>query len=301
MKKILALVVMAAVGLILTGCGQAKPSKSTEQLQVVASLDFYAEPARAILGKSGQVDSLINSASVDPHDYSATTADAKQVANADVVIMNGAGYDSWLNKLVQADDQGPKLINVAQDIAHLSAGGNEHLWYDFTIMPKLTRKLVKIFSKKKPQKRAVFQENAQRYLAKLKRLQKKQEQLQQTLQGQPVMITEPVFNYVLSALGMTIVNPDFAQAIENGADPQPTDLQKMQQQLDQRQVRFLVVNAQVSNPVIQELVKRAKRHRVPILKVTETLPAKQNYLSWMTNQLSTLQDIAENSQKIGEK
>ena len=140
MKKILTLVMLAMTGLVLIGCSQAQKTKSTDQIQVVASLDFYAEPARAILGKSGRVISLINSASVDPHDYQATTTDAKQVANADVVIMNGAGYDSWLDKLVQANDQRPQLVNVAQDIAHLPAGGNEHLWYDFTVMPKLTRR-----------------------------------------------------------------------------------------------------------------------------------------------------------------
>lgn len=301
MKKILTLVMLAMTGLVLIGCSQAQKTKSTDQIQVVASLDFYAEPARAILGKSGKVSSLINSASVDPHDYQATTTDAKQVANADVVIMNGAGYDSWLDKLVQANDQRPQLVNVAQDIAHLPAGGNEHLWYDFTVMPKLTRRLVKLFSKEKPQQRAVFQKNGQRYLAKLKKLQKQQDRLRQELQGQPVMITEPVFNYVLSSLGMRIVNPDFAQAIENGADPKPADLQKMQRQLDHRQVRFLVVNAQVSNPVIADLAKRAKQHHVPVLKVTETLPAKDNYVSWMTTQLADLQDVVDNSQRIGEK
>lgn len=301
MKKILTLVMLALTGLVLIGCSQAQKTKSTDQIQVVASLDFYAEPARAILGKSGKVISLINSASVDPHDYQATTTDAKQVANADVVIMNGAGYDSWLDKLVQANDQRPQLVNVAQNIAHLPAGGNEHLWYDFTVMPKLTRRLVKLFSKKKPQQRAVFQRNGQRYLAKLKKLQKQQDRLRQELQDQPVMITEPVFNYVLSSLGMRIVNPDFAQAIENGADPKPADLQKMQRQLDHRQVRFLVVNAQVSNPVIADLAKRAKQHYVPVLKVTETLPAKDNYVSWMMAQLADLQDIAGNSQKVGEK
>ncbi|MFD1410951.1 metal ABC transporter solute-binding protein, Zn/Mn family [Lapidilactobacillus gannanensis] len=292
MKKKLSYLLILIVGIvILVACQQQTPTKSATKIQVVTSLDFYGEPARAILGRHGQVTSLINSPSVDPHDYTPTTNDAKKVAQADVALMNGAGYDAWLQKLVKADDNQQKLLNVASDIVKLPEGGNEHLWYDFKVMPKVTRQLVTTFSKIQPENKAIFEKNGQRYLKQLLTLQHQEAELKQRLQGKKVMITEPVFNYVLASIGMKVVNSEFAQNIEDGADPKPADLQKMQQQLDQQQVACLVVNKQVSSALVTDLVTRAQKNDVPVLQVTETLPKHKTYLTWMASELTELQRI----------
>ena len=290
------LVALLSLSLLLTACGRTatkEPAKTTGKIHFVTSLDFYGDPARAILGDAGTVTSLINSPSVDPHDYSPTTNDAKIVARADLALMNGAGYDSWLAKLVKADDEQTQLIDVAADIVKLPDGGNEHLWYDFSVMPQVTKLLVKRFSALRPAQAATFERNGQKYLARLAKLQEQEKELRQTLSGQKVMITEPVFNYVLTNLKMTIVNESFALDIEEGADPKPADIQRMQDQLDHREVSCLVVNKQVTSALVTDLIKRAERHQVPILRVTETLPQGKNYLSWMTGQLQAFAAITE--------
>lgn len=297
-KKLSYLLILLGGFFILGACQRQATTTPTTKIQVVSSLDFYGEPARVILGKHGTVTSLINSPSIDPHDYTPTTNDAKKVAHADVVLMNGAGYDSWLQKLVTADDNQQKLINVASDIVHLPDGGNEHLWYDFKVMPQVTKRLVTAFSKIQPQNKAVFEKNGDRYLKQLTELQHQEKELKQRLQGKKVMITEPVFNYVLASLDMKVVNPEFAQNIEDGADPKPADLQKMQQQLDRRQVAYLVVNKQVSSTLVTDLVTRAQKNDVPVLRVTETLPKNKTYLTWMASELTELQRITAH---LGEK
>lgn len=282
--------------IVLAACGQ-QTTKSSHKIQVVTSTNFYAEPAAKILGKYGQVTSVINSTSVDPHDYTATTADAKKTAAADVVIMNGAGYDSWLNKLVKSNQSSQaKVVNVAQDIRQLPNGENEHLWYDFNNMVKLTNRLTSIFSKQQPAQREAFKANSDKYIAQLKDLQKQTTQLKSVFSGQSVMITEPVFNYVLQALDMKIVNPDFAQDIEDGADPKPTELQKMKSQLKHKKVAFLVVNRQVESSLVNGLIKTAKAADVPVVYVTETMPKNQTYITWMKEELQQLSKIAKANQ-----
>ncbi len=279
----------------LVACTNQKSAQTHKQIKVVSSLDFYAEPAAKILGQYGQVTSLINSASVDPHDYTATTNDAKITAKADVAIMNGAGYDAWLQKLVVSNNQQAKLVNVATDIRHLPDGENEHLWYDYANMIKVTQYLTTTFSKIKPAQKQIFARNSAVYIKQLKKLQAQENQLKTDFAGKSVMVTEPVFNYVLTNLGVKIVNENFAQDIDEGADPQPAELQKMTNQLKNRQVAFLVVNRQVESSLISQLIKTAKKAQVPIVYVTETMPKGKTYLTWMHDELQQLKKIAEGS------
>lgn len=291
-QRIKYLFLVMGVLLVLAGCQAPAASKEqSNKIQVVASLDFYAEPVRAILGTHGAVTSLINSPSVDPHDYTPTTNDAKKVSQAQVVLMNGAGYDSWLKKLVAADNNEQQLLDVATDIVHLPDGANEHLWYNFKVMPQVTKRLVKIFSKIQPQHQAEFTKNGQAYLKKLTKLQQQEKTLRARLQGQRVLVTEPVFNYVLGDVGMKVANAEFAQDIEEGADPKPADLHKMQQQLDRREVAALVYNEQVSSSLVTSLVARAKKNKVPVIGVTETLPRDKTYLTWMSGSLTKLAEL----------
>ena len=298
MRKKLTTGLLFLLGLIaLAACGANTTTDQTQtasgKIQVVSSLDFYAEVAEHILGEQGHVTSIINSSGVDPHDYTSTTDDAKSVAEADVAVMNGAGYDAWLGKLVNSNDHPTKLINVATDIRHLPEGENKHLWYDFATMIKVNRYLVKQFSELRPQQRDTFQKNGEKFLTQLKQLQQQEQELKQQFAGDKVMITEPVFNDVLAKIGITIVNSDFAQDIEEGADPKPAELQKMKDQLRNKQVAFLVVNKQVESSLIAGLIDTAKKSGVPIVTVTETMLKDQTYINWMKSQLDQLATIAE--------
>lgn len=292
MKRLSAILFLLIGIFSLSACTQ-QAKKTNEKINVVSSVDFYAEPAAKILGKYGQVNSIINSASIDPHDYTATTHDSRTIAKADVAIMNGAGYDAWLQKLVASNNKRATVVNVAADIAHLPDGENEHLWYDFDNMIKVTRYLTKTFSQIKPAHKQTFNENSAKYIKQLQQLKEQEQTLKTTFTGKSVMVTEPVFNYVLQDLGVKIVNEDFAQAIDEGTDPKPADLQKMTTQLQKKQVAFLVVNKQVESSLIGNLIKTAKKSGVPIIYVTETMPKGKTYLTWMHDELQQLTKVAE--------
>ena len=128
--------------LTLGGCANQSKKSSSDKLNVVSTLDFYGETAKAVLGKNGTVTSLIDNPNIDPHDFEATTKTAKQTANADVIIRNGAGYDDWIKKLSDK-----KSISAAR-LMNVKDGQNEHLWYNPETMSRLADELVNVFSKK---------------------------------------------------------------------------------------------------------------------------------------------------------
>lgn len=284
---------LMSVGLFLSGCSQTNSTSSNGKIKVVASTDFYGEAAKAVLGSHGTVTSIIDKPSMDPHDYEPTTEVAKKVNQADVTIANGIGYDSWMKKLTADSDQG-KHISVGEDLMNKHNGDNPHLWYNPATMPKLVDALATKFGKLQPKHKAEFKRNAAKFKKTLAPINSEIKEIKQIpVKNHQVYVSEPVFDYGLSALGFKVANPAFENAVENESDPSPKSITAMQAGLKHHKVAFFVVNKQVDSKTINNLVALAKKNGVPVLKVTETLPAGKTYQSWMLGQYRTLKTILE--------
>lgn len=282
---------LASLLLLLVGCS-TKPAANNDGITVVSSLNFYGEVAKAVLGDHGTVTSIITSPNTDPHDFEPTTKTARTVAKADVVIANGIGYDGWMQKLINANgDDNVTNIRVGEDLMGKKTGANEHLWYNKNTMPKLARHLAKVYAKRDPKHKAAYQRNAEKYIKSLQPINTKLTQLKQNKQQQKVAVSEPVFNYALSALGYQISDQHFARAIEEGTDPSPSDIKSLQNAITNRKIAFFVQNSQSTDKVIANLVSLAHRHNVPVIKVTETMPHGLNYRQWMLKQYDQLAKI----------
>ena len=293
MKKVIAL--LATIMIIVMGFalikGQHPSSKNSthRQITIVASTDFYAELAQAVVGSHGKATAIIKNQNISPEDYEPTTAVAKQVSQADIALANGLGYDTWLNKLAKASDQA-KLIRVGETVLKQKTGSNPHLWNNPETMIKTAQYLAKQLGKEDPAHKADFQKNAKKYIASLKPIQSLITQISQDSNGQSVAQTEPVFEYMLKALGYHVMDSDFSEAIEAGNDPSPTTLASLRSAIENHQIAFIVNNKQTSSTIVSNIISLAKTHGIPVVNVTETLPNGENYVSW---QLSELQQIAK--------
>ncbi len=284
--------------IIAMSIGIYHPYKAPQShhIYVVTSLPFYQEAAQAVLGKYGKATALINNASIDPHDFEPTTNDANHLAAANVIIENGLEYDGWLNNMVAAANKQQNVINVAK-LMHKHNGDNEHLWYDMNTMPTLTKLLIKKFSKIDPQHRQQFEQNGQIYLKKLASLKQQEQQLAQSSHQKSVAVSEPVFDYALQAMNYHVIDRHFELAIENGTDPSPQDINQLQKAIKKHQIAFFVNNPQSSDHIIDNLLKLAQQYHVPILQITETMPNKQNYITWIHSEFKQLEKIQKNESK----
>ena len=147
MNKFLKIIsIIAAFALLLVGCSSKTNSGATNsgnKTKIVTSVNFYAEVVKSIAGDKADVTSIISSTSVDPHDFA---QDAKTVADANIAILNGGGYDSWFEKLT-ANSKDIKKIDGAK-LLGLKDGENEHIWYNPEVMSKVADELTKVLSEK---------------------------------------------------------------------------------------------------------------------------------------------------------
>src|SRR5690348_17920235 len=109
--------------LFLAACGgtsQTSAPQSTggtasggKVIEVVAAENFWGSIASQVGGSHVHVTSIIIDPNADPHAYEPTVADTRTVADAQYVIYNGAGYDPWMDKLLQSNPaSGRKVLNV---------------------------------------------------------------------------------------------------------------------------------------------------------------------------------------------
>lgn len=279
------------LSLIMVGCSNKQNSTSqSDKISIVTTTNVYSDIAKNIVGKYGTATAIIDKSSVDPHDFDPTTADAKKVAQANIIVANGLGYDSWMNKLAKSVDKKPVL--VGEDLMGLKSGDNPHIWYNLDMPTKYVDYLVKRLSKLDKKHAAYFKENGEKYLAKIDKIKKlvkanKDDQ-------KPVFVSEPVFDYALQEASYKIGDKKFEEAIENGTDPSPKTINEMNNAIKEKKIAFFVNNTQASSSTVKSFVKLAKKNNIPVLNVRETIPNNTTYLAWMKENYQKLADIQNN-------
>ncbi|HWA45731.1 MAG TPA: zinc ABC transporter substrate-binding protein, partial [Hypericibacter adhaerens] len=274
-----------AAGLLslLSGTALAAPP-----IQVVAAENFYADIAQQIGGPEVEVASILNNPNQDPHDFEASPSTARQVADAALVIYSGADYDPWMKSLLDASPSDRRKVIVAANLVHRVSGDNPHIWYDPATMPAVAAALTAEFSSRDPAHKADFEARLAAFEASLEPMLKKIAEMKQKHAGEAVTATEPVFGYMIEALGYEMRNQDFQLAVMNDTEPSASDLAAFQDDLKNRKVKVLIYNNQVTDDMTEKLKELAQQSDIGIVGVTETLPAGMTYQSWMMDELTRL-------------
>ena len=284
MRRVLATMTALVVGLGLAACSSDKSEsnhgQATGQATVVASTDVWGSVAGAIAGDHAKVKSILNSAVDDPHSYEASPADAAEIADASLAIFNGGGYDKWFEDALSNSPKVP-TVNAYSLLPNAPQGANEHVFYDMTTTKAVASQIADRLASADPANAAAYRANAEEFGKKADEILIAERAIGQAHPGAAVAATEPVAHYLLAAAGITDKTPEgFANAVEQDTDPAPADLAAMLDLINTRQVAALVYNAQTQTALTEQLQDAAAKAGVPVVTVTETLPAGTDYLTW---------------------
>lgn len=280
MKPLIGLATALSVAL-----AAAPAAHAAEKIAVVAAENFYGDVARQIGGEQAAVSSILSNPDQDPHLFETTPAIVRQIAAAQVVVYNGAGYDPWMEKLLKVTPRPGRVVIVAADLVHKKAGDNPHLWYDPPTMPAVAGALAAAFSAADPAHKADYATRLETFLASLAPLRQKIAAIRKSYVGVPVAATEPVFDYMAAALDLKMRNLRFQLAIMNDTEPSARDFGEFEHELKTHAVRALFYNKQATDNLVQHLVDLARASHIPVVGVTETAPPGLSYQNWMLSEL----------------
>lgn len=305
---------LAAV-LTLTACGggnspdvsAAPTGAARDRIRVVTATDVYADITRSIGGDAVDVRALISSDSgADPHSYEATARDQLAVERAHLVVANGGGYDDFLTQALDAAGGQRRVVTAVAEAHHEDEGAaaaasspaphdhgdgaNEHVWYDLKAMSALSTGIASALGDLRPAEKAAFTARAGEFRAGLAELMGRQGRIREQHDGTAVAVTEPLPLYLLGDAGLVDKTPaEFSEAIEEGTDVPARVLQETLGLFSGHAVDLLVYNSQTTGPQTDRVKGAAEKAGIPVVPMSETLPAGEHYLDWMRANLDALE------------
>ena len=254
---------------LLTGTA----ARAEDKLTIVAAENFYGDLARQIGGSNVTVTSILANPDDDPHLFETSPSTARTIADAKIIIYNGADYDPWMDKLLSASTSKDRTTIVAADLIGKKSGDNPHLWYDPATLPAIAKALSADLAKRDPANAVHYEANLKAFQTSLEAIDKEIAEVKKTYAGTEVTATEPVFGYMAEALGLKMLNYDFQVALMNDAEPSATQVAAFENSLKDGSAKILFYNSQVTDEATTRLLDIAKQNKVTVIGVTETEPA----------------------------
>ncbi|XBS71856.1 zinc ABC transporter substrate-binding protein [Acerihabitans sp. KWT182] len=251
----------------------------------------YADVISQIGGKFVQVTALETDPNTDPHTFEASPKIAANIADTDLIVENGIGYDSWADRIISAaPNPDRKVINVQRLLGLPDNTPNPHLWYNPTTMPAVADAIASELASLMPARALYFQANLKKFDDSLAPWITAIAAFKKEHGNTPVAVTEPVADYLLDAAGIRIQTPyNLEAAVMNGTDPAPQDITAQNRLFNERQVKVFVYNQQVTDPLTQSFLALAKHNNIPVVGVYETMPAPgYHYQTWMLAEITAL-------------
>jgi len=286
---------LLVISLILSGCAPSAASSSNATtvsgtIPVVAAENFYGDVALQIGGKHVSVTSILSDPNVDPHEYESNVQNAIAVTNAHLVIQNGDGYDTWMDKLLSASPNPNRIVLTADNIVGHKLTDNPHYWYSPDNIQDVAQAIADSLKKIDPADQADFDANLATFKRSLSPIRQSLSVISVKYRGTPVALTETIFLYQSELMGLNMMTPfEFQKAVAEGNDPPADAVAAFNDQLSQKQVKVLIYNVQTVTPVTTNLENEAKQMNIPIIPVSETMPSGKTYQQWMLDQLTDLQ------------
>jgi zinc/manganese transport system substrate-binding protein len=286
----------AAVLTGLAGCGGHANAASSGVVNAVGAENEYANVLSQIGGKYVHVTAILTNPNTDPHTFEASPSVAEEVSSAQLIVQNGVGYDGWINKIESASPNSSRKVISAQQVLHLpTATPNPHLWYNPATMPAVAKAMADDLSALRPAHRAYFQARLRAFDASLKPWFDAIAQFKTAHPGVTAATTEPVADYLLTAMGIKNLTPFVFQAdIMNGVDPAPEDIALENGLFSKHKVTLFAYNQQVTDALTTSIRQNAIKAGVPVVGVYETMPTGYDYQSWMMAEVHAITEAVTN-------
>lgn len=276
-----------------TNPGTTSQQKATGPITVVSSINQWGSLAAELGGDDVKVTSIVNTTNVDAHDFEPKTSDIAKLSKAQIVIANGAGYDSWATKAL---GKSSSLVSAASVVGAME-GDNPHLWFSKDARSGMAEAITDAYIKALPSKKKDFQQRLKTWQQGEKSLEKWTGDFTKNHSKLTYAATEPVAYYLMADLGFDDATPKgYAQSVASEGESAPADLQSFQQLIEKRSIDVLINNTQEASDATNMITGTAGRSDVPVVDVSEQMPEKAESLNaWINQLVNTIIDAVDPS------
>jgi zinc/manganese transport system substrate-binding protein len=245
---------------VLIGLACVGPAASQDKLKVVASFSILGDVVKNVGGDRVEVTLLVGP-NADAHVYSPSPADARKLAGAKLIVMNGLGYEGWIARLVKASGSKAPVVTATRGIKPRRAAGGHghghghdsdpHAWQFVANVKTYATNIRDGLIAADPADKPAYEANAAAYLAKLDALEKEVRDVVAKIPAERrrVITTHDAFGYFKDAYGLDFVAP---QGVSTESEPSAKDVARIIAQIKRQKIPAVFLE-NISDP---RLLKR---------------------------------------------
>lgn len=309
MKKIIVLSMSVLLGALMMACGPTeKESANPRKPKIMASFYPMYEFTKKVVGDEAEVELLVP-AGVEAHDYEPSAKDMARLSSADAVVFNSPEMETWVKKVAENTGDQVVFIEAAKELKlvadsahshdeaeadhddhnHDHGSVDPHVWLDPQLAQKEVATIAEKLGAEMPEKKAIFEKNAEAYIAELAKLDQAFQtaftgKKQRTFVTQHAAFGYLAERYQLEQASVSGLTPD--------GEPTPKRLAELKTFVKDHQISTIYFEENATSKVAETLAKEANL-TVDVLNTLESLSEKdqqagKNYLSVMTDNLEAL-------------
>jgi zinc/manganese transport system substrate-binding protein len=245
----------------------SSPAAAQERLKVVASFSILADLVKNVGGERVDVAALVGTGS-DAHVYAPTPADARTAAEARLVVVNGLGFEGWLDRLVKASGTKATVMTVTKGIKARKAGGGDdhgrkhnhshdfdpHAWQSVANVKTYVANIRDALAAADPAGAATYQANAAAYLAKLDTLEAEVKAAVAKIPAaqRKIITNHDAFGYFEAAYGIKFISP---QGVATDSEPSARDVARIISQIKRQKIPAVFLE-NISDPRLMERIAK---------------------------------------------
>jgi zinc/manganese transport system substrate-binding protein len=231
----------------------AQTTSQASPPRIVASFSLLADMARELAPADAEVSALVG-ADADAHVFDPSPADGRRLARADLVIVNGLGFEGWIDRLVKVSGYPGPLVVASQGITprQTDRAVDPHAWQDLSLGRRYAANLSAAFAQRWPARRAEIEQRGLAYQARIAQLDS---QVRSWLEAVPraqrrVISSHDAFGYFGAAYGVDFVA---AQGWNTHSEPSAAAVARLIRQIRQDKVSALFIE-NISDPRLLERI-----------------------------------------------
>ena len=290
------LVLLAIGSILLAGCGAQPGTKDAEKAEggfriVTSFYPMYIDAINITRGVDGvTVTNMTKPQTGCLHDYQLTTEDMKTLEKADAFIVNGAGMENFLDKVIKAQ-KGLTVIDASRGIPLLEEDGekNPHVWLSISRDIEQVKNIAEQLEEADPAHADAYAANAKAYIEKLTSLQAEMHASLDNVPHKEIVTFHEAFPYFAEEFDLKIIG---VIEREPGSEPTPEELEQTIAQVKQLPVKVLFTEPQYSPSAAETIAREtgAKIYELDPVVTGEATPAAMDaYLDAMRKNMEVLQ------------
>jgi zinc/manganese transport system substrate-binding protein len=281
------------------------PTMAADRLDVVASFSILGDITQRIGGTRVQVHTLVGQ-DADAHVYQPTPSDAKTIARAGLVIVNGFGFEGWIGRLVSSSGYRGQVVIASNGITVLKrphptdgktatpdpdSGVDPHAWQDLANAMRYVDNIAQALSQSDAAGKAFYQANASRYKQEMAALDA---EIRQSFAAIPaarrkIVTSHDAFGYFSRAYGIAFISP---VGVNSDGEPSAADVGRIIRQIRREKITAVFMES-YSDPRLLERIRQESGARIGGTLYSDSLSRPNGpaatYLDMMRHNARTLQ------------